>query len=686
VFSGAALAVVLALAGAGCEQPTSTTDGGVDANRPDMAFVIPDGSTPCMTDMDCDDHIACTRDSCQPAHICGHTLDHGACDDHVFCNGIERYDTVMGCVHTDRQTCDDSDVCTLDRCDEASKMCQHAPRDLDQDGDPDQFCAMGHDCDDRDPTRSSLQPELCMDMVDNDCDGLVDESMCGRPAHDTCMDPLHITMSGSYDIMLSGAGADYTLGCVGAARPDIVASITLTEPHDLTLTAEGDLTTTVIALRTTCDDRMTESNCDIGFPATIRRRALPAGTYFVIITAFGTGNATLNVQITDPTMPPSNTTCAAPTVIPPTGGHFTGDFVEVPDTYRTGCGFGGSPDLVYELTIPAESDVTINAASATGESLDWELRPTCDSMTGAVHCAYGSPAVATEHQLPAGTYYLILEGPTSSAVNFTLDVTVGPPTPRVRGDLCGDAIPLTAGTPYMGTMAGAEDDYDTTCGYHYNDLVHTFTLAAASDVTLDVNAGSAYMNASIRSACTDGSSQVRCVSGGPLHARVRDLAAGTYYVVLEAPRAGNYTANLTVTTPPAVPTPATGNDACGGAIVIPAATGGYWSGTTVGMLDDYQTSTCGNMAQSPDVAFRLDLPRRSQVTASTEGSSFDTVLYMFTGSCRTRMETACNDDGGGMVTSLLSQTLDPGTYFFIVDGWGTSATGTYEFEVQITPM
>ena len=57
--------------------------------------------------------------------------------------------------------CNDDDVCSLDRCDEARDMCIHAPRDLDLDGDPDWFCEGGGDCNDTDPLVNSLISEIC---------------------------------------------------------------------------------------------------------------------------------------------------------------------------------------------------------------------------------------------------------------------------------------------------------------------------------------------------------------------------------------------------------------------------------------------------------------------------------------------------------------------------------------------
>ena len=534
-----------------------------------------------------------------------------------------------------------------------------------------------------------MNPEICDDLVDNYCNGMIDEPSCGRPMFDVCDAPLAITASGTYPVTLVGAAADYTLACIGAARPDVVLSLTLTEPQDVRIAADGDGFTTIMALRSTCTDATTQTDCLTGFPASIRRRALPAGTYFIIVAGFGTGSVNVRVDLSSPTMPPTNETCAAATVIPPTGGHFDGSFVDVRDDVTVGCA-GGAPDLIYTFTLADTSNVQIDARSLTGEALSWAVGTTCGSSVGEVRCAFGTPAGGTLHQLPAGTYFLVVEGPAFTEVDFALDVVIGPPTPRVSGDVCADPIPLTLSVPYRGTLVGSEDDYDTSCGYHYRDIIHTFTFTEPSDVTIDVNGGTSYLNASLRPTCETGATQLRCDAGGPLHTRIRGMAPGTYFLVVEAGRGGAYTATVTATSPPSVPTPVSGNDSCGGAFLIPM-TGGLYSGSTVTSLNDYTTSTCGGMAGSPDATFRLDLTARSLVTATTDGSSFDTVLYYFSPSCPPPPfparggEIACDDDGGTGATSLLSRTLDPGTYFFVVDGFGTGTAGDYIFEVLISP-
>lgn len=679
------LAAITLLSVAGCDpQPMPGRDASLDTMAPDSPYVAPDGSTPCTTLADCEDDVLCTRDSCTPLGYCAHVIDNEVCQDELFCNGFELCDSIRGCVDGPRQSCDDGMVCTIDRCDEATKTCMRMPRDLDEDGDVDFFCGEGSDCNDRDPTVSGMTAEICEDLVDNNCDGTIDEAGCGRPPYDVCDAPLAITAAGTYPVTLTGASADYTLGCVGTARQDVVLSLTLTEPQDVRIAADADFFTTVLALRTTCTDTSTETECVSGFPGTIRRRALPAGTYFIILTGYGTGDVSVTVELTPPSPPPTNESCTAPIVIPPTGGHFEGSFLDVRDDHMVGCGFGGSADVVYTFTLADASDVQVDARSLTGEAVSWAVGTTCGSTIGEVRCAYGTPAGGTLHELPAGTYFLVVEGPTYVEVDFSLDVTIGPPTPPIHGDLCSDPIELTLGVPYVGTLVGSEDDYDTSCGYHYREVIHTFTFTEPSDVTIDVNGGTSYLNASLRPTCDLGATQLRCDAGAPLHTRIRGMAPGTYYLVVEAGRGGSYTATVTATSPPSTPTPVTGNDSCGGAVNIPM-TGGLYTGSTVTMLSDYTTTTCGGMATSQDATFRLDLTRRSLVTATTDGSSFDTVLYYFTGSCRSGGgETACDDDGGSGASSLLSRVLDPGTYFYIVDGFGSGSAGDYVFEVLIS--
>lgn len=94
----------------------------------------------------CDDHVACTRDECDPqTDACQSTPDNGACNDSQFCNGVETCDALLGCLPGTPPDCTDPVLCTVDSCNEVTDMCVHAPDNGEcSDG---QFCNGSERCD-----------------------------------------------------------------------------------------------------------------------------------------------------------------------------------------------------------------------------------------------------------------------------------------------------------------------------------------------------------------------------------------------------------------------------------------------------------------------------------------------------------------------------------------------------------
>jgi cysteine-rich repeat protein len=143
---------------------------------------------------DCDDGVACTLDSCSEYYdSCVHTPDDAPCDDGLHCNGAETCHATSGCLEGEPVDCDDADICTHDRCDEAQGACEHEfDETLDPtclgpcpDGDGDGFadCQAGScdpaglscgDCDDGDLLVHPEAEEDCGNGLDDDCDGAID--------------------------------------------------------------------------------------------------------------------------------------------------------------------------------------------------------------------------------------------------------------------------------------------------------------------------------------------------------------------------------------------------------------------------------------------------------------------------------------------------------------------------------
>jgi hypothetical protein len=94
------------------------TDG--DADR--------DDATPeCTSDLDCNDLVDCTSDSCNPATgTCTHEPMDVVCDDGDACTTGERCDPASGCVMGTTTDCSDGIDCTRDTCDPFTGSCSHS--------------------------------------------------------------------------------------------------------------------------------------------------------------------------------------------------------------------------------------------------------------------------------------------------------------------------------------------------------------------------------------------------------------------------------------------------------------------------------------------------------------------------------------------------------------------------------
>ncbi|MCA9576018.1 MAG: hypothetical protein KC668_11310 [Myxococcales bacterium] len=166
---GPSVAFFLSLVWLGCGG--SSDPGGMDLGSD--ANVAPDMAT------------ACTQSS--------------ECDDGLFCNGAETC-VDQQCVAGTPVACDDGIACTVDRCSEDARACQSDAPDVDGDGHRDASCLdgqgtpLGDDCDDDDINRFPSNLEVCdEDHHDEDCD----ESTFGRIDRDNdtfadarCCNPL----------------------------------------------------------------------------------------------------------------------------------------------------------------------------------------------------------------------------------------------------------------------------------------------------------------------------------------------------------------------------------------------------------------------------------------------------------------------------------------------------------------
>jgi hypothetical protein len=657
---------------------------------------IPDGAVLCESDEDCGDGVACTRDLCLADGYCAHAIDSSVCSDGLFCNGLEQCVPTEGCAPTPAPACNDDDVCTIDICDEEGKRCSHEPRDFDGDGEADWHCAGGTDCDDGDATRGALSIEACGDGVDNDCDEQIDESECGVLAHDRCEDALDVSATGTFEVPARGALHDYALACGAENGRDVAFRFELEAPADVVLRARGILRdgsdeVATLALRDDCDDLTTERKCKSGFPSELRMRGLPKGRYFVVAHSLLAERIVLEMALDEPSEREPNDTCEDAIDVG-AGGRFESSFVDIGDDTSLRCGVLDAPDLVYTLELSEESDVELAVTSATGERMHAVLRSSCDEASSALRCISDAPALGRIRRVPEGRYFIVVEGPASREVDFSLEVAVLPPTDDPPGEGCASAIDLPLGVSTPGTFAARQDRIDVRCecaecGSFLRDVVYRLEIEETLDLNLQIEGADTRMYYALRDNCEDPTTQTACGDGTPLSDRLRNVSAGTHYLIVESIEATGFTVQAD-RLEPTIPVEVEGNGACALAADI-TASGGVFIGDT-GLEDPTYEATCGGGASSPDAVFRLVLGQAARVRASLT-ADFDTVLYRFGGSggttndCLSGADRACDDDSGDGTNSVLEERLDPGTYFYVVDGYGFGNQGPYLFDVSIVP-
>ncbi len=158
----------------------------------------------------------------------------------------------------------------------------------------------------------------------------------------------------------------------------------------------------------------------------------------------------------------------------------------------------------------------------------------------------------------------------------------------------------------------------------------------------------------------------------------RALTAGTHTISASATDLGSRTGAASVTVRIQAPPPA--NDSCAGATTL--TNGVAVSGSTTAATND-GTATCGTSTTSADVWFRYTATGTSTVTINTCGSTFDTVLSVYTGTCAARVQTQCNDDSGAVgpcpngTTSYVTFTPVANTTYLIRVAGFSGAVGNY---------
>ena len=480
---------------------------------------------------------------------------------------------------------------------------------------------------------------------------------------------------------------------------DALFQITLTEPKGLIVTTtdtSGKMQDGVLALVNSPCPLMAQGACvdalGPGASEVLSLDRVPAGTYYLLIENYAAdnlGDGTYDVQfeLVDPVPGPPNDACSAAQALTFTNGMATamgttvGAFNDTAGSPLTcSAGSARNPEVFYTLTLTQSQDVTVTVTTPTGSNLTpaFSLTTRC-GLGGATNqrgCRTGSGSTFTTRSVPAGTYFIVVDGDDATRGEFTLNVTLSPPTPTPMNDTCATPTTLVPNMSQMVDANSAARDYTFTCaGGSGGDVVYQFTTTMAQNVTLTATGmGGADAVLSLRNApCDASTNEVVCVDNeisAPEVISVANLPAGSYFVVLAAwsLTSGQFGLALALD-PPTLPPP---NETCATpSTLVPNVSQAI---DLAAALSDYTLScSMGGFGGDAVYQFTTTQAQRVVVTATGVGNT-DPVLAIRGAPCDTSTNLTCaNTTGSTSPEVLIRNNLPAGTWFVIVRSDGTAA-------------
>lgn len=505
----------------------------------------------------------------------------------------------------------------------------------------------------------------------------------------TCGAPMEIAMGQAVRGNTTGAPSAMQGSCVpSGSSPEHVYSFVLTERAMVDIALESSFDG-ALYLMTDCGTG--ELACNDDNPDTSHSRlqlTLDAGTYYVVVDGYGSpsqGDYSLSVQAQ--AMQNLAQVCSAATAISP-GVAVRGDTSGSADYFQATCAGGAhSPDNVYRLSVAQPSRLRVRQ-STPGHDGAIYVRSTCDSAATEVLCNddYGTTAASmVTGVVQPGEYFIFTDGygsgqpAVSGSYEFVADlapVTGG----QANGDTCAAPMAMQAGSTPIDTFQAADDLAGSCGGQGGADVVIALNVAARSRLRVNVLTSEFNGVAYVRGGqCAVATGEVACVplaaGGAPLDTV---LQPGSYHLVIDGVDAASFgQADLDIQ----LEDLAAMERMCRGATrIVPGRT---VNGTTVGEADNFQ-ATCAGNAASPDRVYQLRLTRRMTVRAHMTTTDFDGALHIRRDCPDASTELACNDDFEGQRQSMVETTLDPGTYFIVVDGFSRNNQGSYSLRVDTT--
>jgi hypothetical protein len=506
----------------------------------------------------------------------------------------------------------------------------------------------------------------------------------------TCDSPLPLT-AGLYDGSTSHGEMENESSCASSSSREIVYRLDLATRQRVTLDVDPHFDSVLYVRKDDCSDVEAEVACndDVGH----ERRSkvddvLDPGTYFVFVDGLVNEAGAYRLKVALEDVPTIAEVCRAARALAPgiaAAGTTSGGF----DSAESTCGDGAKgSDAAFRLDLASRARVRVTERSSDFEPVV-HLRKTCTDETSETACSeegMGDDVAAYTGILEPGSYGVFADSSGRDGDgHFTLLAETSPVQGTgAAGDTCTDALPITSSAKYDGDTFPSRDDVAGSCGgAGAGDEIYRIDVARRTRVTARIARQEGQHVLVLTKTCGDRSGEVAC-------GRTLDqvVPAGTYFLAVDGATPGDlgrYSIEARLRDVSAQ------EFACKSA---PALRPGVMVSATTDAAGDKFTTSCGgreDTQSNPDRVYRVDVAKRSHVAFTLTTPAWDGVLVLrkacldpvpATGA--SSVEVRCNnDDNGDTHRARIDMTIDPGTYYVVVDGHATGNAGAFTLDYQL---
>lgn len=516
----------------------------------------------------------------------------------------------------------------------------------------------------------------------------------------TCSSPIAIATGQAQAGTTVGATSSMNTPCIDddSPAPERVHSFEITTRTQISARITSSYDATLYIMRE-CGGEVLGCNDDENENDTSSSRVdvtLEPGTYYAVVDGYGaSASGTYELTITETPLQDIATVCqAAPALVP--GNPVTGNTSSRADYFQSTCADGSrSPDYVYRLDVARRSRLRVRQQSAHDGSL--YVRSACANAASEIACDddfINTNASLITQFVDPGTYYVFSDGyggaGSSNVGTFSLTADLAPAAGgNAPADTCAAAVDAPTSAFEVDTFQATDTMAGSCGGQGAPEVIYKVTLRQRSRVRVNITRSEFQGALYVRRTCADTSSESFCAtinrgqttsgtsspnSPTPVPYDVT-LDPGQYFFVFDGQRPesfGKADVNFEIQDVAAQ------LRACRGAPLLRA--GRTTNGTTTGQANQFEAS-CASGARSGERMYRLRVPRRSDVRLRLS-ATYDASLYIRRDCQDQTTELACNDDSSDSNHSEIATTLDRGTYYVFVDGFGDASQGDFSLDLE----